>query len=1131
MSDLLSEAEFKAPEREYYPETWYHYIGGNVSKPGITADLEAIAQAGISGIQLFHGQFGGEWPGVSPQIQSLSEDWDELVKWTAEECQRLNLRFTMQNCPGWSYAGGPWIEPENSMRHLVYSRTDLTGDTTSAINLEKPRSSDVAWRDYRDLFVIAFPMPEGDTGERLVPSGVTSNRSDLSWDNWLVNRQTITLPPSVDEPTVLDFTFPEKTTLRTVQFPPIDSYAHAWVYAPGVKVTVYANLPGERRQVVSLDMPAANWQDDQPISIACAEVPSDSYRIEITNLHEMALRYIHFYSAARQQNWESEAAWTLRRIVREAHPQQDPRTWIDPATLVDLTGKMDTLGRLDWNVPEGEWTVLRVGHVNTGQKNGPAPAEATGWESTKLHPDGIRANFDGYIGRLITGDGVLKDGLLQGVLLDSWECKTQTWTKDLDKLFEEKWGYSLHSMFPALFGYVVGNPEHTALFLRDWRVTLNDLLVENFFGEMKRLAGEHGLTVSFETASGDVFPGDILEYYKHADIPMCEFWQPRSDSFVGSIEFKPVKPAVSAARGYGKRRVAAEALTSFELTWNEHPRFLKDIADDHFARGVTHLVFHTYTHNPRTDFLPPSTSFGTAIGTPFLRLQTWWKHMPHFTDYLARCNYMLERGRPVSDVLMYLGDEQNHKPLQLLPFPEGYSYDYCNPDMLLNRLSVKDGRLVTPEGIEYRVLWLYDCQRMLPETLEKIASFVKAGVVLAGEAPKGIATLSGGEKANRAFGKAVGKLWGDGSREQLSLGKGKVYNTADIAAVLMAENILPDIVAQSPDLRWLHRQTNGADIYFLSMPPEKGYRGTVLFREMGNVELWDPLSGNIAAVSSRVVGNHTEVELDIPVSNSCFVVFKREGAGKAIQSGEVVHSVKSSQPGRVSQSGESLQSVEASQSAEVSQPGESLQSAEASKPGKVSQQGGASQAVDAAQEAEETETGRVFMVCNQSEPTGRLDLSDASWQLQFPGDWGVETSPLQTQRLTAWKDLPLSDEGKSFSGTVTYETTFTLDQKSASAAYRLNLGRVEVIAKVKVNGKEVGTCWTSPYVLDVTEYLQEGENSLQVEVTSTWFNRLVYDAGLPEENRKTWTIAGPAANDPLKEYGLLGPVTLESVDY
>ncbi len=242
---------------------------------------------------------------------------------------------------------------------------------------------------------------------------------------------------------------------------------------------------------------------------------------------------------------------------------------------------------------------------------------------------------------------------------------------------------------------------------------------------------------------------------------MCEFWHPKQDSYVGSIEFKPVKPCVSASRVYGKGRVAAEAFTSFDLSWNEHPRFLKDRADEHLARGVTHMVFHTYTHNPRTDFLPPSTSFGSGIGTPFLRLQTWWEHMPYFTDYLARCNYMLEIGNPVSDVLMYLGDEQNHKPDQSLDFPQGYAYDYCNPDVLLNRLTVKDGRLVTPEGISYRVLWLHDCKRMLPETLEKILSFARQGITIVGEPPKGIATLSGGEAGEARFKKAVETLWGD----------------------------------------------------------------------------------------------------------------------------------------------------------------------------------------------------------------------------------------------------------------------------------------------------------------------------------------------------------------------------------
>ena len=1042
----IDELAFRKPDRDYYPETWYHFIGGNVSKQGITADLTAIAEAGISGIQLFHGQFGGEWPGVSPQIQTLSEDWDDLVHWTATECKRLGLRFTMQNCPGWSYAGGPWIEPENSMRHLIYSRTDVDGGMSVNLSLKQPEPSQEDWRNFKDLFVIAFPTPKGDTGERLIPVGITSNRPDLPWRDCLIDRKRVSIPPSVKEPIVLDLKFSEKTTLRTVEFPSINSFSHPWCYVPGVKVAVYANLPDEKRQIAFIDMPSGNWQDDKPISIACTEVLSDSYRIEITNLHDMALSFINFYSAARQQNWESEAAWTLRRIVREGYPEQDSRAWVDPATIVNITGSMDSLGQLNWAVPEGKWTVLRIGHVNTGQRNGPAPPEATGWESTKLSKSGIRANFDGYIGRLIKQDGVLKDGLLQGVLLDSWECKTQTWTPDLDNIFNKKWNYSLHSMFPALFGYVVDNPENTARFLRDWRVTLNDLLVENFFGEMKSLASKNGLKVSFETASGDVFPGDILEYYKYADIPMCEFWQPRSDSFVGSIEYKPVKPTVSAARGYGKKRVAAEALTSFELTWDEHPRFLKDIADDHFAKGVTHLVFHTFTHNPRTDFLPPSTSFGTRIGTPFLRLQTWWQHMPSFTDYLARCNYMLEAGNPVSDVLMYLGDEQNHKPPQLLPFPEGYSYDYCNPDMLLNRLSMKSGKLVTPEGIQYRVLWLYDCKRMLPETLEKIASFVEAGLIVAGDVPSGLATLSGGDETKQRFDSAVEKLWGDSSQNILALGKGKVYKTSDIHSVLDAENIKPDIVSNSPELRWLHRQTNESDIYFLSTFPEKGFQGVVSFRSKeGNVEIWDPLSGEIVAANSKVNDAYTEVELDIPAGNSCFVVIRNKKSDKPLK---------------------------------------------------------------------------------PSKSNTKIDLTNASWQINFPQGWGVENSSVVSSQLTAWKDFPISDEGKSFSGTATYETTFSVNDKNVNDRYYLNLGRVEVIAKIKINGKDAGTCWTSPYVLDITDYLQQGENKLQVEVTSTWFNRLVYDAGLSEKERKTWTIAGPEPGLPLKEYGLLGPVSI-----
>ena len=81
-----------------------------------------------------------------------------------------------------------------------------------------------------------------------------------------------------------------------------------------------------------------------------------------------------------------------------------------------------------------------------------------------------------------------------------------------------------------------------------------------------------------------------------------------------------------------------------------------------------------------------------------------------------------------------------------------------------------------------------------------------------------------------------------------------------------------------------------------------------------------------------------------------------------------------------------------------------------------------------------------------------------------------------------------------------------------------------MIAVVKLNGKEVGTLWYPPYKVDISDYVQKGENTLTVEVTSTWYNRLVYDAGRPEAERKTWTIAGPGANAGYHYSGLMGDV-------
>ena len=1063
---------FKAPPKVYYPETWFHYIGGNVSLTGITADLEAIAGAGISGIQLFHGQFGGPWPGVEPQIACLSPLWDDAVKHTAMESQRLGLRFTMQNCPGWAMSGGPWIEPSNAMRHLVFSRTDIEGGARiSGKVLAVPQPSDEEWRDYKDITVLAFPTPEGDTGDPLKPSSINSNH-ELDWEACLAGslEQPLRFKPTTkDNPHRIEVSFNEPVMLRTVEMPSINSMNHSWCYEPGVSVSIQAVMPDGRKQdILQTDMPQASWQDNQPISLACSEIPNVSkYIISIVNQHDMALKSLRLFSAARQNNWEAEAGWTLRTIERTGeNAKQSSLAYVDRNHITDISDKMDKNGQLNWNAPKGKWTILRIGHVNTGMRNGPAPPEGTGWECDKLSVNGPDAQFAGYLGRLTGNPSLagsnnssagnnapLAGGLLNGMLLDSWECNTQTWTTNMEGEFLRVADYPLKKWLPAVFGFVISDTETTKGFLHDWRSTIGDLFANKFFGRMAEHAKNNGMAITFETAAGDIFPADILEYNKHADVPMCEFWQPLTENFVGSLNFKPIKPTTSAARIYGKPRVAAEAFTSFSLTWDEHLSMLKEVANINSVEGVTHMVFHTYTHNPRTDFLPPGTSFGSGIGTPFLRGQTWWKHMPEFTAYLSRLSYMLERGKPVSDELWYLGDEINHKPDQNYPFPEGFKYDYCNPDVLLNRLSVRDGMIVTPEGISYRFLWIPEAPRMLPQTLEKLYTLINEGAIVVADAPKGIVTLSGGKNAQDRFNEAVKKIWGENRQKSMrKIGHGAILSGFTIGDALKELRVEPDVKifgetnVKAGSALWVHRSIEGADWYFVCTPEGKGFKGELDFRCVGSVELWDPVTGLSAAIESRRTGDRTSVMLDLPQAGSCFIVFKKtEGSP-----------------------------VKEKITAAVS------------------------------------------------------DISITSpWTLSFPSGWGAPSS-LNLSTLKAWKDLDISEEAKAFSGTVTYTTTFDIKDNTKDKTYSLDLGNVEMIAVVSVNGKKLRTLWATPYSLDITEAVKAGKNTLTVEVTSTWFNRLVFDANQPEDERKTWTINGPSKESGLRDSGLLGPVVLST---
>ena len=1033
---------FFAPDKVFYPETWFHFIGGNVSYDGITADLEAIANAGISGVHFFHGQYGGKWPATDEDITCMSEKWEDAVKFVAEECRRLGLRFTMQNCPGWATAGGPWIKPENAMRIIVSNEKKIKADGFVEFYLDKSKLSNVEWRDYKDIAVLAFPTPEGALNPTPKPVKIVGD-GDYNWSDLFLKGKEIRLPAG-GETHVVEVYYDKPTVIRTLELPPVQTFNHAMSYDPGVKFVMYAiNENGTETKIIDASMPSACWQDRARMSVACKEVnDAVKYRLEITNKYKMRLNFIHLLSAARKNNWEAEAAWTLRAFERTADDLvQSKEAYIDSKCIYDVTDCMDETGVFRWEVPSsGEWTVMRIGHVNSGRKNAPAPPSGTGWECDKLSYEGTQVQFNGYIGHLT--NGALKGGLLNGLLLDSWECRIQTWTDKMESEFKKHTGYDVLHWLPAVFGYVIDTPETTSRFLLDWRSTINELFVNRFYKGISELGRESGLSIMYETSAGDVFPADIMEYFKYADVPMCEYWHPFSLGYVGDLDFKPIKPTASAARLYGKHRVNAEAFTSFELTWDEHWEMLKEVADFNAIEGVTHNVFHTYTHNPQINYKKPGTSFGSKIGTPFLRGQTWWPHMREFTTYLARCSYMLERGKSVSDILWYLGDEISHKPTQKYPFPYGYKYDYCNPDVLLNRLSVKDGRVVTPEGLSYSFIWIPENKRMLPETLERLYTLMKEGAFVVASSPKGLSTLSGGKRAQRRFDKIVHSIWNNVENGKIKrIGKGGILSGVNIEQALDMLNVPADVKGDC--VRWLHRRIDGADCYFVTPMQGKSFEGKVKFRASGNVELWNPVTGKISFVPSSNDGEYTSVEISLPKAGSCFIIIS-----------------------------------------------------------------------DSINE----KNSETFLAKNEK-------TIDSEWTLNFPAGWGTPDK-LKIKELKSWKELELSDEAKAFSGTVVYSTDFMVDRQMLSNPLTLDLGKVDMLAVVKVNGKKIGTLWCTPYSIDISSAVVEGKNKLEVEVTSTWFNRLVYDSYLPESERKTWTISGPTSKMSLRDSGLIGPVLL-----
>jgi hypothetical protein len=551
---------------------------------------------------------------------------------------------------------------------------------------------------------------------------------------------------------------------------------------------------------------------------------------------------------------------------------------LERTAIIDLTSRLQPDGRLEWDVPAGDWTVLRIGNTSTGEENHPAPNNGRGLECDKFSKEALDAHWAGFVQKVLDDAGPLAGTgkALDNVLIDSYEVGGQNWTPQFASEFAQRRGYEPLLYLPTLTGRVVDSPEISERFLWDMRRTIADLFADNYYGHFQKLCHAHGLKASFEPYTG---PFDSLQSGAWADIPMGEFW-------VGGEPDQSVKLAASVGHIYGKPIVGAESFTAGPSAqhgrWLDDPSSLKTLGDLVFCRGVNRFIFHRYAMQPWTNRVPGMTM--GQWGTHFDRTSTWWEQGRSWLQYVARCQFMLQQGQFVADAAYFCGESA---PVELRvgnpALPPGYDWDAVDADVLLNHATMKGGCLCLDSGMKYRVLILPPGDSaMRTPLLRQLSRFVENGLTLVGPRPQSSPSLEDYPKCDDEVKQVVTQMWGDcdGRRvTQHKMGQGQVSWGQQMVRVMNELGMKPDFEYPSREsnrVAFIHRRDGDTDIYFVSNQQNRFVAIDGIFRVEGKVpEFWEPKTGRraLAPVWHELEGR-TVVSLSLEPAGSMFVVFR-----------------------------------------------------------------------------------------------------------------------------------------------------------------------------------------------------------------------------------------------------------------
>ncbi|NIJ15942.1 hypothetical protein FHS54_000891 [Sphingobium vermicomposti] len=1060
---------FQTPPSAAKPRVWWHWNSGQISKAGIDADLAWMQRIGLGGYQAFDVDVGAPRVIEAP-LAYMSPEWKDAFKHAVDGSIARNLEIGVAGSPGWSESGGPWVKPEQAMKKYVWSETRIDGGKPFVGKLAQPPESAGLFQNngtadpsnspslYRDSKVVAFRLPP----QYLLPlpvataSGGDFGTAKLTDGDVVAASELTARAPGSDAWLQYDYGRPVTIRAITVATGHFAHFGGSGGAGLGPQARLEASNDGQSWKMVS-ELETAGPQRTTAVPATTARlfrvvVPAaaktEKKADAILNIGDgpsgkLLISELVLHGAPAINAWESKAGFTISHdYYALATPAE--RSALRAADVIDLTSKLGADGSLNWTPPRGQWVVLRFGYSLTGQRNAPAQASGSGLEVDKLSGADVTSYISQYLDKYRDASGGrLGQSGVSNMIFDSWEAGQANWTPAMLDQFKRLRGYDAIPFLPALAGYVVDSSETSDRFLWDFRRTQQELLKTQHYDLLSAELHQVGMIRYGESHEGSPHViGDGMEMKASADVPMAAMWVRGEPGSFQAESFADIRESASVAHVWGQNLVAAESLTAAGSPWSLSPRSLKPYADLMMLAGVNRFILHSSVHQPLIG-KAPGLVLG-PFGHWFNRNDTWAEQAGPWVSYLGRASHLLQQGQAVNDVAVFYGEGASitalfgEKPPAV---PEGLQYDYVNADAIKTRLSVKDGRLVTENGMSWRLIYMSgQVQWVTLPTLERLRDLVRAGAVLVGERPLGSPSLSDDPAKVRAV---ISELWPSASGVA-KVGAGRVYAAKLPDAALAAEKITADFeLVQAPadaEVRFLHRRVGDSDVYFVANRKDRAQTVQASFRTVGKAaELWDPITGKSTPASYRTDNGRTIVDIPFDPFGTTFVVFQKKGPD--------------------------AQTIPVAMSQQLA------------------------------------------------------DMSN-DWSVAFQPGRGAPAKLALDQLRDLSKD---ADPGvRYFSGTASYKRTLRVPKSwlSGATAVKLDLGQVEVIAEVLVNGRSAGIAWTTPYQLDVAPLLKPGVNRFEVRTSNLWVNRVVGDRQPGVTQRISFT------HEDAPSLGLEQPVTM-----